>query len=528
MFTQPLRFFSFWIGLSGLVFTGLVVIGLAGARPALAQSPAGIDGVMTRWQTTSKTACQQTFNGLANEAQCPRSLMFTITPNLAGLTLPAWIGALAAAGVNTGVIYVMPADRLAATPTIDDAEWAAYNQDIYLPPAALTDAQKQVILEVGQAISTREYTAAQRDDAILTFLAQLQKAYPATTPVRFILDERVWFISHLNANGKPVQLSLSNVFAREQTYSDDIAGIVQAAAAQHLDHWLTGVRLSEYASKDWNLMGPVMVDLVTLINAKSAGWMTTHLFIGAGAGWGQDWEGINAMQCPTTQGWQFPACSGAFPFFKYMAPQVGYFAFGDKFMAFGKSEQYTLNGRNSGLTYQYISGEVADFCQINTRKYKCQNPATPTIKDWEAFLEDDIDGLGFSDLIHFINSQGRQYPKLTNVIFEGDNSDSIATMTLPASINGGAALANLFSSAKQGRYQDVETGNVQTGLHLGSWTGKIFLDGFDDTSSIPRPAFYGDSGYSMFDTDYNDFMFAPTRVQIITREVTTNNWKNWP
>ncbi len=454
--------------------------------------------------------------------------MFTITPNLSGVMLKTWIDSLKSAGVNTGVIYVIPGYRLARTPSIDEAEWEAYNQYIYLPPASLTDDQKQVILEVAQAISQRDYTVAQRNYAILTFLAQLQAIFPKSAPVKFVLDERIWFISHINAKGKPVQLSLAKVFSLEQAYSDDIAGIVQPAAQQGLDRWLIGARLSEYASKDWNLMGPVMVDLVTEINAKTSNWMTTHLFIGAGGGWGQDWKGVNAMQCPATQGWQFPACDGAFPFFKYMAPQVSYFAFGDKFMAFGKPQEYLLGGKSSGLTYSYINGEMADFCQMNTRKYKCNDPATPSVKDWQAFLDDNVDGMGFSDLIDFLRVNAKAYPRLANVIFEGDNSDSIATMTTHASINGARAIANLFRDAMRGGFQDVEDGTVTNGLHLGTWTGKIFLDGFDDTSTVPRPGFYGDSGYSMFDTDYNGFTFDPGSVQIIPRKNAISNWLNWP
>jgi hypothetical protein len=510
------------------MFSVFTVPRLAGAEGALSQSPAGIAGVMTRWQTTTKKACQHTYNSYADERDCPRSLMFTITPDLDGLTLAAWISTLASEGVNTGVIYVMPSYRLATTPSINEAEWEAYNQYIYLPAASLTDAQKQVILQVGEAISQRNYTAAQRNYAILAFLSQLQIAFPNSTPVKFILDERAWFIDHLKADGEPKLLSSGDVFSVEQAYSDDIASIVRTASKQDVDRWLSGVRLSEYAAKDWNLMGPVMVDLVTLINAKTSGWMAAHIFIGAGGGWGQDWKGINAMQCPSTQGWQFVPCTGAFPFFKYLAPQVGYFAFGDKFMAFGKPQQYLLNGEPSGLRYSYITGEIADFCQENTQKYTCDDPTIPSVKDWEAFLDDNVDGLGFADLVDFMKSNAEEYPRLANVIFEGDNSDSIATMTIAASANGAAALANLFNNAMQGRFHDLENGSQIDGQHLGTWTGKIFLDGFDDISTVPRPGFYGDAGYSMFDTNYDDFMFTPTNVQIIPLKSAIGTWLSWP
>ncbi len=454
--------------------------------------------------------------------------MFTITPDLDGLTLHDWVNALTAAGVNTGVIYVMPGYRLASVPVIDQKTWDAYNQYIYLPPASLNDDQKQVILEVDKAISKRNYTVAQRNEAILMFLTQLQKAFPNAPPMKFILDERAWFINHLDTTGAPISLSIQNVFPLEQAYTDDIAGIVTMAAHSGLDHWLSGVRLSEYAAKNWNLMGPVMVDLVTEINAKTSGWMKTHIFIGAGGGWGQYWNGINDMQCPATTGWQFEPCSGAFPFFKYMDQQVGYFAFGDKFMEFGKPQQYMLNGQPSGLQYTYINGQAEVFCQENTRKYACQNPAAPTVKDWQAFLGDDVDGLGFSDLIDFLSKNAQKYPHLANVIFEGDNSDSIATMTLDASSNGAVAIANMFRDAMQGRFQDMEKGSTIQGQDLGTWTGKIFLDGFDDKSTVPRPSFYGDAGYSMFDTDYNDFTFSPAHVQIMPLKNATENWSHWP
>jgi hypothetical protein len=362
-----------------------------------AASPATIAGVMTRWQTTGPTACEATYNNYANEPSCPRDLMFTITPDLDGMSLQSWVSALVNSGVNTGVIYVMPSETLEqpANQTISDTEWNEYNQYIYLPPAALTSTQKQVILQVGEAISQQQYTVTQRDTAIIDFLQTLQTLYPVTTPMKFILDERVWFINHLDAKGVPILFPLTNpnkpprnlsVFTQEHEYSADLSGIIQTAVADGLDQWLTGVRLSEYASKDWNLMGPVMVDMVTEINSQTSDWMKSHLFIGAGGGWGQDWEGVNAMQCPTTTGWQFPACTGAFPFAKLMNAQAGWFAFGDKFMEFGKPESYKLNGQYTNTKYTYITGEIIDFCAQNTANYKCQNASIPTVTDWTAFF----------------------------------------------------------------------------------------------------------------------------------------------
>jgi hypothetical protein len=494
---------------------------------AQALSPGNIAGVMTRWQTSTAVACERTYDGYANQPNCPRSLMFGITPDLDGLTLYQWVNSLALSGVNTGVIYVTPGVRLQTNPAIDQAEWAAYNQYIYWPPNSLNDNQKQVILQVGEAISKGEYTVAQRNYAIVAFLAALQSAFPNATPVKFILDERTWFIDQVPANGVLIPLRLSKVFSYEQAYSGDIAGIIQMASQQGLDNWLSGVRLSEYASKDWNLMGPVMIDLVTEINAKTSGWMKTHTFIGAGGGWGQDWKGVEAMQCPVTQGWQFAPFTGPLPFFNDMAPQVAYFAFGDKFMEFGKHQEYMLNGNPSGLEYIDITGEIADFCKENTRAYQCDDPAKPSVKDWEAFLDDDVDGLGFADLIDFLNSNAQAYPQLANVIFEGDNSDSLATMTLGKSANSEMALTQLFSNAAQGRYQDAETG-IETDGTFGSWTGKIFIDAFDDVTSVPRPDFYGDKGYSLSDTNFNDFMFTPTSAQIIPRQKTMAIWSSWP
>jgi hypothetical protein len=149
------------------------------------------------------------------------------------------------------------------------------------------------------------------------------------------------------------------------------------------------------------------------------------------------------------------------------------------------------------------------------------------VKDWEAFLDDDVDGLGFADLIDFLNSNAQAYPQLANVIFEGDNSDSLATMTLGKSANSEMALTQLFSNAAQGRYQDAETG-IETDGTFGSWTGKIFIDAFDDVTSVPRPDFYGDKGYSLSDTNFNDFMFTPTSAQIIPRQKTMAIWSSWP
>ena len=460
--------FAFWsIAILAAVYA-------LGAAPARAESPSSIAGVMTRWQMSSKTGCQQTYDNAANEAECARSLMFSITPDLDGLTLKNWVDTLVARGVNTGVIYVMPSSKLATAQTIGTIKWAEYNQYIYLPPGALSDSQKKLILEVSEAISLRQYTVAQRNYAIFIFLMQLQSAFPKSTPMKFILDERVWFINHLNAQGVPITLSAAAVFANEQEYADDIAGILNSATSQNLDHWVSGVRLSEYASKDWNLMGPVMVDLVTLINAKTSGWLKRNIFIGAGGGWGQDWKGVNAMQCPTNKGWQFPACKGIFPFFALMNPQVNYFAFGDKFMEFGKPTEYLLNGADSGMTYMYITGEIADFCKENTRKYKCQNADTPSVADWQVFLTDDIDGLGLSDLVAFMQANAATYPRLTNVIFDGDSSDSIATMTLPVSFNGAVAMGNLFSGLKQGNFQNPATGAKILFANLGTWTGQDF------------------------------------------------------
>jgi hypothetical protein len=127
-----------------------------------------------------------------------------------------------------------------------------------------------------------------------------------------------------------------------------------------------------------------------------------------------------------------------------------------------------------------------------------------------------------------MKDNAQKYPRLANVIFEGDNSDSIATMASPASINGARAIGRLFGNAMRGRFQDAESGSTMGGETLGTWTGKIFLDGFDDTSTVPRPGFYGDAGYAMFGTDYNDFLFAPERVDIVTHHYALATWSNWP
>ncbi len=522
-----------------VVLAGLICIR---GKAAWAQiAPAAYAGVLTRWQTSDSTACTgATVNGSpVYTSPCSvQNAFYTPTPNLFGVSLTDWYNNLKAQGVNMGVIYVvLPGGELSTTQSISTTDWDNYNSDIYIPPASLTTTEENEIFTVQPTISSTSrplnFTTAQRDYAIIQFLQELQSAFPAYSrtnppPIQFILDEREWFIGGFDSNNEPIPLTLSQVFSLEQTYASDIAGIVNQAVSDGLDQWLGGVRISEYASKDWNLMGPVMIDLATLINQQTQstnypnGWLTKNTFIGAGAGWGQQWNGVNNMQCPTTTGWQF-SCTGALPFFQLMQPQAAYFAFGDKFMEFGKGN-FIENGSYTGTMYQYINGEAAVYCQYNT----CADPSNPTVADWTNFLSDDVNGLGFSDLISFLQANAATYPNLANVIFEGDNSDSFNTM-LRTSTSLGAedwygaeALTNMFTNA----VNDKDPYGNSVG-NIGKWTGKLFLDGYNDTSASTSK-YLSDSGQSMFGTSYDDFTFSPTSQTITEWGDTVSAWVHWP
>ena len=171
---------SYRLGRGVILWTLLFLFTVPKLVHAQTRGPGGFAGVMTRWQTSTSIACENTYKRYANEKSCPKSLMFSITPDFDGLTLYDWVNSLATAGVNTGVIYVMPSGRLSTKTVINQGQWVAYNQDIYLAPNTLSDNQKQTILQVSKDISKLKYTVVQRNYAILTFLAQLQSAFPSS------------------------------------------------------------------------------------------------------------------------------------------------------------------------------------------------------------------------------------------------------------------------------------------------------------------------------------------------------------
>ncbi len=475
------------------------------------------------------------------------AVRYSISPDMSGLALANWMKDLESLGVNTGILNLDPARLLTGTPVISDGngpvfpggDWQSYLTDIDLPPADITKKMQKLIngtADDGYAdgirnrIANYAYTPQERDESHIQFLQQLQalkNSGQIAGTVQFVLNQRLWFIKKQNTDAPPTYYNDSERAELEAQFAADMAGMINAAKAQGLDSWITGIRLEEHANTDMNQVLPIFVDLATLVNNQTGGWLQSHRMIGNGGGWGADFKGVNSVTCPAAADpknaaydntYQFTCAAGSsFDFFGLMSKQTAGFAFGYKFMEFNNVYYYNQ-------AENFINGVMAVYCK---KFLDGCDPHAVTSDNWKAFLSDDVNGLGFSDLVSLIQKNTANYPAYANVVFVGDSTDSLfeildsspnkapcASTSEPSCMM--TALSQLFSEAAS--------------QNPGAWEGKLMVDGHDNPTNLAKYSAgdVTDDGRNLRFVDFDDIQFTPASPTNTLQTSTYGYWQCWP
>ena len=405
----------------------------------------------------------------------------TIEPDLAHLTLKEWMKDLEAIGVNLAEINLEPVRKLASRPSLSDRQLRETLDAIYTPGSARSAAQRQLVSVFENEIAPHwEYTAQQRDDVQLDFLRRLAalraRGEISGTP-RFIIHQRLWFRPGRGWRKR------RNRRVRAEEFADDMAGLIRLADARCLGGWIAGIRLGEHSNNDMNELLPLIVRLAREINARTNGWLKTHLFVVDGGGWGAEYRGINHV---------VGANGKPYPFFRDIAAETGEFAFGYKFMQFHR-------------TAKGIRGHMK-IARCGPRRY-CD---LHSVADWKEYLGKI---LGFDGLVAYLKANLRRYPMDAHVIFVGDISDAVTTMVR---VGKNGALVDRASMTAL-RHLFTEAGPVAT-------SGKIFMNGYNTNANM-RPENYrvggrADIGRALY------FVSNSGKARLLPQ--TLRIWKDWP
>jgi hypothetical protein len=453
-------------------------------------APNAVHGVVTRIQTNPKLG---------------PDIVYTIQPNLAGLDLVTWMRHLERAGANMAELYLQPDDRLSPSESVGRSTWDTYVNAGFATYQRMTPEQQSAYRAVRSQITAvngvQQITPAQQDQVLIAFLQELEalkRSGQICGNVQFIIAERRWF---------PTREPLSKQFASEIVYSRTLAGLVNQASTAGLGHWLAGFLLTEHTNTDMNQVLPIGLDLAMRINKLTRNWLMSHLMIIAGGGYGDQFNGIDHVICPSgagkaASGYQFRCRPGQpLNFFGLIAGQTGSFAFAYKL----------FNWRTAPSPASYCAAHISGC-----------DPTRMTAAEWLEFLNDNAGGLGFSDLASFVTENAARYPKDANVMFIGDATDTIYMMTKVMTGPGGTilmplppmiALTHLFTTAaKKG----------------GGWSGRLFMDGYGDEDRIFNVAQQAvDDGLYLFYVDYSPSNFTGSG-RVRENPQSRAYWRAWP
>jgi hypothetical protein len=403
----------------------------------------------------------------------------TVEPDLAGLPLNQWMANLEAAGVNLAEINLEPSGKLAVRPFLPDSDLMQAVGAIYSPPSKWSDADRARVAEIEHDIVPNyRYTPAQRNAIQLDFLRRLEELRQRgeiAGSVRFFVHQRLWFREvHNRKTAAKYQEHAAEFIA-------DMASFVRLAESNCLGHWIAGIRLGEHSNNDMNELLPLLVELAGGINARTDGWLKTHLLLANGGGWGAEYRGIDRIAGADGQ---------PYPFLARIAAETGGFAFGYKWMQF-----HDQAGR--GIVGHILAAQCgpARGCDANS------------VADWESYLGSM---LGFNDLIAYIAANRDQYPRHANVVFVGDSSDSLNGLVRigadgrlvdsPALI----ALRHLFIRGSTGFY------------------GRVFMNGYATAETMRRNGEGGaiDTGRSLY------FIDGAGKARLLPES--KRLWDRWP
>jgi hypothetical protein len=194
-----------------------------------------------------------------------------------------------------------------------------------------------------------------------------------------------------------------------------------------------------------NELLPLIVELAADINARTNGWLRTHLFVVNGGGMGAQYNGIGRVVGADGQ---------PYPFFARIAAETGGFAFAYKWMQF---PDRVASGIQGHFRASYCG--PGHGCDPNS------------VADWETYLGQT---LGFNELIPFITANHQQYPADANVVFVGDSSDAVTQMVMVAP--DGRLIDRPSLSAVRALFD--KGGRPAFG-------GKIFMNGYATPNTMP-------------------------------------------
>jgi hypothetical protein len=457
--------------------------------------PDSVHGVVTRIQINPKVG---------------NSIALTVQPTLDDLDLVSWTRRQEEAGVNIAEMQLQPADKLPAAPTIAAGDWQAYIDAALIPSsqrsAAQQDAYKSVRSQITAKNGVKNVTADQEEQVLLALLSRLEALKTSGKicgNIQFIVIERRWFPT---TGGRPNGRALDKRLDSETVYAQTMASFVNKANAAGLGHWLAGILFAEHTNTDMSQMLPITVDLADRINELTQGWLRSHLMIGAGGGFGNQFNGIDSAVCPADAGrgnssYRFACEPGQpFDFFPLIAKQTGSFAFG----------------------YKMFNWKTAPTPRSYCEAYrKGCDPKAMTVADWTEYLSDGRQGLGFGDLAAFVNKNAAAYPRAANVIFIGNGADSIFRMVKVDSDSTGSHLIPLPQlTALTGLFQKA----AQKG---GGWSGRIFMDAYGDQDRVLGEAGAVDNGGYLFFVDHSPSDFTGSGKVSANLE-SQAFWRAWP
>lgn len=444
-----------------------------------------IRGVRAKWQQSLEN----------------RDARYSIQPELDGLSVGAWMKKLEAVGVNLADLNLDPCVKLVSScnprnrsqsPIAAD-QLTDYLAKTYETPRPKGKGEKAaqtppMASEVPSRIAAYAYTPEQRDQVLIDFLRRLETAKSKgeiAGNVRFLIHQRIWFRSDLmDRRGYKERF--------ENAFISDMAGFINAARAQCLDHWIAGIRLGEHSNKRMDEILPIVADLAGGVNAQTGGWLRSHMMLMNGGGWGAVYNGIDSVA----------GAGGSFDFFKRISKETGSFAFGYKWM------DSDLHPPHSGIR-AFMAQSQCDG--PDGPGHRCNPDSTA---DWETYLRVND---GFDELEKLIHAQAHDYPRHANVLFVGDSSDSLQQL-VDADGAGGfkdtpqlTALRKMFAEAAKG---------------AGGWSGRMFVNAFMDHDQMEPGDPREDIGRALYFADASPKNGQFGSVTLMPR--TLAQWRSWP
>ena len=216
-------------------------------------------------------------------------------------------------------------------------------------------------------------------------------------------------------------------------FADEISGVVLAAAAAKVDGLIDGVGVIEDQLPDTEQVLDKAKTIADRINVDTQslnpnGWLTTHTFLFPGGGNGTWFDSIDRQPSSAT-------------FFDEMQKKAARFSFIYKNFPLQKNCTGSTTDNplcSKGVVEASVTGYSHDFvdCLENSKKLSKSDGylgdfdcSTDAGKKSYMLSSNAIGGLGLGDLRSFLTKDCGAHPKMTIVVFWGDNNDAFSQMT---------------------------------------------------------------------------------------------------